>query len=304
MNIIERLTAVTGLAVCIGVLTPTTIALAKTSSTNDSHTMKTESTESAAVGFAVKVPQKQSGGKDINNTLNTLRKGDKSPSIAKLQEELKQLGYYHGEINGVFGDLTLKAIDSFQADQKLSGSGEANTETTALLYNIYYHQSQLKAAQAKAAEITQQEKAAAEAKARQAAAQQQAQSKQAAAPVAQAAPQPQKAAVQSVSYTPGAAARQAPKPAGNTLTVLATGYALKGLTATGTNVGGNSGAKVIAVDPSVIPLGSRVVIPGYGTYIAADTGGSIRGNRIDVHFPTKAAALAFGQRTLTITVIH
>lgn len=310
MNIIKRLTAVTSLTVCIGVLAPTTIVLAKTSSTNDSHTMKTESSGSAAVGFAVKVPQKQSDRIDINGILgnNTLREGDRNPSVAKLQEELKQLGYYHGEINGVFGDLTLKAVDTFQADHSLSGSGVADSETTALLYNVSYHQAQLKAAQAKAAEMAQQEKMAAEEKARQAAEQAASEQRQAPpAPAASPAPTaPQNPTVQTVTYTPNTVAQPAPAPAptGNTLTVVATGYALNGITATGMDLGSNPGAKVIAVDPSVIPLGSKVVIPGYGTYIAADTGGSISGNRIDIHFQTKDAALAFGVRTLTVTVIH
>ena len=82
------------------------------------------------------------------------------------------------------------------------------------------------------------------------------------------------------------------------LTVLATGYALGGQTASGRPVGWGA----VAVDPSVIPLGSRLVIPGYGLGVAADTGGAIRGARIDLWFPTVAQAGAWGSRVVTVTV--
>jgi 3D (Asp-Asp-Asp) domain-containing protein len=93
----------------------------------------------------------------------------------------------------------------------------------------------------------------------------------------------------------------APVPAGDgsvTLTVEATGYALRGRTATGIQ----TAPGVVAVDPSVIPLGTRMTIPGYGTGIAADTGGAVHGNVIDLWFPTTAQALAWGRRTVTITI--
>jgi 3D (Asp-Asp-Asp) domain-containing protein len=52
----------------------------------------------------------------------------------------------------------------------------------------------------------------------------------------------------------------------------------------------------------VIPLGARLTIPGYGTAVAADTGGAVNGNVIDVWFPTRRQALAWGTRTVTITI--
>ena len=93
-------------------------------------------------------------------------------------------------------------------------------------------------------------------------------------------------------------ALRAPASGPRTLTVSATGYAIHGRTATGIP----TGPGVVAVDPSVIPLGTRLTIPGYGTGIAADTGGAVRGNTIDVWFPTLAQALQWGRRTVTITV--
>ena len=90
----------------------------------------------------------------------------------------------------------------------------------------------------------------------------------------------------------------APTQAGETLTVSSTGYSLPGRTSTGLPVGWG----VIAVDPSVIPLGTRVTVPGYGEAVAADTGSAVRGATIDLWFPSLAQARAWGRRTVTITL--
>jgi 3D (Asp-Asp-Asp) domain-containing protein len=83
-----------------------------------------------------------------------------------------------------------------------------------------------------------------------------------------------------------------------TMTVTSTGYSLQGRTSTGLPVGFG----IVAVDPAVIPLGTRISIPGYGEGVAADTGGAVQGMTIDVWFPTLAQALAWGRRTVTITL--
>jgi len=80
--------------------------------------------------------------------------------------------------------------------------------------------------------------------------------------------------------------------------VSSTGYALPGRTATGIPVGWG----VVAVDPSVIPLGTRMTIPGYGEGVAADTGSAVRGATIDLWFPTLAQARAWGRQAVTITL--
>jgi 3D (Asp-Asp-Asp) domain-containing protein len=87
-------------------------------------------------------------------------------------------------------------------------------------------------------------------------------------------------------------------PGAHTLTVTATGYSMHGSTATGAPTGWG----VVAVDPSVIPLGTRLSIPGYGSGVAADTGGAIQGATIDLWFPTVAQANAWGRRTVTISL--
>lgn len=78
----------------------------------------------------------------------------------------------------------------------------------------------------------------------------------------------------------------------------AVAYHLPGYTASGLPVG----VGVIAVDPRVIPLGTKVYVPGYGPAVAADTGSAIIGNIIDLWMPSTAQARAWGRRTVTITV--
>ena len=101
-----------------------------------------------------------------------------------------------------------------------------------------------------------------------------------------------------VARTAATAAPVRAVPAGGTLTVTSTGYVLRGRTSSGVP----TGPGVVAVDPSVIPLGTRLTVPGYGEAIAADTGGSVIGNTIDLWFPTLEQAHAWGRRTVTITI--
>ena len=112
-------------------------------------------------------------------------------------------------------------------------------------------------------------------------------------------------AAQSTETTQAAAASS--NQGGYYLTVEATAYSyneagLSNYTADGTNL--VSEPNVIAVDPSVIPLGSYVEIPGYGIFRAADTGGAIYGNRIDVHLVNLNDVYNFGRRTITIRVLQ
>ena len=115
--------------------------------------------------------------------------------------------------------------------------------------------------------------------------------------------QARRVAVARVASAQTAAPAPGPTPAApatgeTTMTVTATAYTLQGHTATGAPVGYG----VVAVDPSVIPLGTRITIPGYGEGVAADTGGAIQGAVIDLWFPTAADAANWGRRTVTITL--
>lgn len=60
---------------------------------------------------------------------------------------------------------------------------------------------------------------------------------------------------------------------------------------------------VVAVDPKVIPLGTKLYVEGYGEAIAADTGGAIKGNKIDLYYENLSDAYKFGRRNLTVYVL-
>ncbi len=83
---------------------------------------------------------------------------------------------------------------------------------------------------------------------------------------------------------------------------VATAYSLRGRTASGRMVSRG----LIAADPRILPLGSRVrlEVPGYhGEYLVADTGGLIKGKRIDIWTPSSREAMRFGRRTVKLTVL-
>ena len=107
--------------------------------------------------------------------------------------------------------------------------------------------------------------------------------------------------------TETAEATETAEQTGEWVTVEATAYStnqpeLSDTTYTGINL--NENPNVIAVDPSVIPLGSTVYVPGYGTFIAGDTGSAINGHRIDVHMTDLNAALQFGRQTMDVQILN
>lgn len=77
-----------------------------------------------------------------------------------------------------------------------------------------------------------------------------------------------------------------------------------GITKTGVDLIANPDARVIAVDPDVIPLGSKVYIEGYGYARAEDTGGAIKGNRIDIYMEHEKDALQYGVRDVKVKIIE
>ncbi|WP_415296801.1 3D domain-containing protein [Clostridium perfringens] len=89
-----------------------------------------------------------------------------------------------------------------------------------------------------------------------------------------------------------------------TLSMEATAYSGGTLTAMGLKpVRDPGGISTIAVDPSVIPLGSKVYIPGYGYAIASDTGGVIKGNIIDLYMNSHDECISWGRRQVTLHIV-
>ena len=77
-----------------------------------------------------------------------------------------------------------------------------------------------------------------------------------------------------------------------------------GVTSTGINLKRNPDVKVIAVDPKVIPLGTKVHVEGYGYAVAGDIGSAIKGNKIDVFFSSKSDAYKWGRKSVTVKILE
>lgn len=225
--------------------------------------------------------------KTLKNTYQNaplLMRGSHGKVVKDLQTQLKQLNYYNGNLDGIYGPLTEAAVKEFQQANHIAVDGIAGPNTySALIDNPV----------AKTIENNDQTQ------------------KPAAKKKSTAKPKP---VVESISTGPDQnsntnqnVSRNANNGNVKTLYVTSTAYTANcpgcsGVTATGINLVQNPGAKVIAVDPSVIPLGSTVWVQGYGYAVAGDTGSAINGDRIDVFIPNRSKALQWGTRTVEVKV--
>ena len=109
-------------------------------------------------------------------------------------------------------------------------------------------------------------------------------------------------AIREAADTLSTATQPEPKSVGPATHYVATAYSLRGRTASGRMVSKG----LIAADPQFLPLGSRVKLEagGYsGEYLVADTGGLIKGKRIDIWIPSSREAMKFGRRKVKLTVL-
>ena len=89
------------------------------------------------------------------------------------------------------------------------------------------------------------------------------------------------------------------------INMVSTAYTPYDSGCTGVTASGMAASKgVAAVDTSVIPFGTKLYIPGYGIAIAADTGGAINGNRIDLCYNTISEAYSWGRRNVTVYILE
>ena len=197
-----------------------------------------------------------------------LREGSRGEAVRELQKALIELEYMEGKPTGVFDKKTTEAVRRFQRDRELEVDGIFGPITRAEL-----KKKDLKKAPEAAKETEKREKAARE-------------------------------AARKKTEHDKELHEKAMKE-GKVVYVSATAYSAYDpgcghYTASGTPLRRG----VIAVDPSFIPLGTRVYIPGYGEAVAEDTGGAIVGNIIDVAFDTHEEALAFGRQDLEIYIME
>ncbi|MGG0491436.1 3D domain-containing protein [Priestia megaterium] len=214
-----------------------------------------------------------------------------SPSVAQAAPEAQQ---------------AQAPAEQTQEEQQQAQAEQAQKEQQAQAEQAQKEQQQ---AQAEQAQKEQQQAQAEQAQKEQQQAQaEQAQKEQQQAQAEQAQKEQQQAQAEQAQkqQQPAESSQQA---SGKSMTVEATAYTANcagcsGTTATGVDLKANPNQKVIAVDPSVIPLGSKVYVEGYGEAVAADTGGAIKGNRIDVFVPSEGDAQQFGRKSVKITVMN
>ncbi|MCA0991992.1 MULTISPECIES: peptidoglycan-binding protein [Bacillales] len=219
-------------------------------------------------------PNTFSAMQSVNNgqAMRTLVQGDRGHQVQALQEELG--GYYNYTVDGIYGPITEQAVRAFQADNGLSVDGIAGKNTWSVLNG----------GSAPAPKAPAKKEAA------------------------------NKEAVQTSTTSNSTPAKESntesksSQASGQEIQMEATAYTAfctgcSGVTATGIDLRANPNQKVIAVDPDVIPLGSKVHVEGYGEAVAGDTGGAIQGNRVDLFMADRQDALDFGRKTVTVTVL-
>ncbi|MFB4165537.1 peptidoglycan-binding protein [Alteribacillus sp. JSM 102045] len=219
--------------------------------------------------------------------LEILSEGDEGEPVKELQDKLDSLGFYDNEVDGEFGPKTHDAVIDFQESKDILVDGLAGPQTFGALVNAVYNSDSSDESSKDNNEEKAEEEVEVSTSSNDDSSNEQAQEEQ----------------------QEDVASEQSSETEGRTLQVEATAYTANcagcsGVTATGVDLNANPDEKVIAVDPDVIPLGSKVEVEGHGTFTAADTGGAINGNKIDIFMPNKSEATNFGRQNLEVTVLE
>ncbi|MEK4565035.1 peptidoglycan-binding protein [Alkalihalobacillus sp. FSL R5-0424] len=289
-------------------------------------------TQNAVKAFQEKYQLESDGvaGAQTVGALHVLSEGDTGEIVEELQGQLNVLGFLNGGQDGIFGPNTKEAVKSFQSQHNLSVDGIAGPNTFKELYYTASEKVIEQKTETKAEEVTaepetqettteteqpqQQEEVAEQAEPVQESepateeAPAEVQEETAAEEPAQEQPVQEESAQAEESVEETQTSNQSSEATGQTIQVEATAYTANcagcsGVTATGIDLNANPNQKVIAVDPSVIPLGSRVYVEGYGEAIAGDTGGAINGNKVDLYMQSHGDAVSFGRKTINVTIL-
>ncbi|MCE5286308.1 MAG: peptidoglycan-binding protein [Pelosinus sp.] len=163
-----------------------------------------------------------------------LKAGMRGEDVQVLQRLLTDAGFYDGDIDGIFGNITASAVKDFQSMNNLPADGVAGNQTFLYL---------------------------------------------------------QRSGTASSRYS-------------RSLIMSASAYSSEDPGNSNVTSSGNLLRKgLVAVDPDVIPLGTRLYIQGYGYALADDTGGAIKGNRLDLAFDTHYEAIQFGVRKVKVYIL-
>jgi len=199
-----------------------------------------------------------------------LRLGTRGEDVKLLQSYLQRLGYFRGEVDGGFGVTTLQAVKEFQRARGLAVDGIAGPQTFRALRE-YDGQTISRGTTVRNGEtVTVGDAGVAATEA-----------------VTGENPQTNIAATWRPVQLEATAYTRYDAGCGNW--TYRGNYLQRGL---------------VAVDPGVIPLGTRLYVPGYGFAIADDIGRAIKGNKIDLAMDTRTEAFAYGRRQITAYIIE
>ena len=238
-------------------------------------------------------------------------RGDEGQLVTHLQEYLFHLGYYDFKIDGIFGPITESGVTDFQEDYSVEGdeTGVAGPNTYSALYEATQtgptattEQSQSQSSGQSDSSSSEQSESSNESDS---ASNEQSESSS----ESDSSSNDQSESTGSSQSTTSESSSSSNAGDEVTMTMEATAYTAycegcSGITFTGVDLRNKPDKKLIAVDPTVIPLGSIVEVEGYGRAIAGDIGGAIKGNRIDLHMATKEKAINFGRRDVKITIVE
>ncbi len=203
--------------------------------------------------------------------------GSQGQEVKQLQTALNSKNYWCGEANGLFGPRTYNALIRFQKDNKLMVDGRIDEVVKKAL-------DMLPAVPAPPAPKVTVKPAVPKSTA--------------AKPAVQAATVPKTSRTDETEVSRGGS---------RVITVVATGYTddpAENWPYAGapSYIGLPLARGIVAVDPNIIPMGTQLYIEGYGAAIAADQGGAIKGNRIDLFFDSKAEAFDWGMKSVQVTI--
>ncbi|OTX13512.1 enterotoxin [Bacillus thuringiensis serovar seoulensis] len=226
----------------------------------------------------------------------------KAQEAAKAREEAKAQASAKAQADAE-AQAEAKAEEAAKAREEAKAQADAEAQAEAQAQAAAKAQAEAKAQAA--AKAREEAKAQADAEAREAAkAQEAAKAREAAKAQKPATQQP--VAKETETSTPSSSRELRVVATAYTADPLENGYKAgdQVKSALGHNLTANPNMKLIAVDPSVIPLGSKVWVEGYGVAIAGDTGGAIKGNKIDVLMPDKGTSSNWGRKTVTVKILN
>ncbi|HWR44485.1 peptidoglycan-binding protein [Sporomusa sp.] len=200
------------------------------------------------------------------------RYGMKGDEVKKLQEQLIKAGFLQGKADGIFGKATYMAVKSFQETSKLDADGIVGDKTIAALKNYKPPKNKPQPKQDKVKPP---------------------QAMKTVKPTPEKSPQQYK-----LKYDPAVPENWRP------IQLESTAYTRYDEGCTDFTYRGNYVRRgLVAVDPDIIPLGTKLYVPDYGYAVADDVGGAIQGHKIDLAMETLDEAFAYGRRHITAYII-